>query len=533
MQQELHYDYIVIGSGFGGSVSAMRLAEKGYSVAILEMGKKYRTGEFAKTNWNLKKYLWLPALFLYGIQRISLLKDVLILSGVGVGGGSLVYANTLLEPPDAYYNDPSVQKLDPNWKEEMKPHYETAKKMLGVTPNTYFSEQDNVLKEIARERGREDTWHSVDVGVYFGKSGEVAPDPYFNGEGPERTGCNFCGGCMVGCNYGAKNTLDKNYLYFAEKYGAKIIPERKVTDIQFENGIYKILTSTSTSFPTRKTETYFSKGVIVSAGVMGTLKLLLNCKKAGNLPNLPDTIGESVRTNSESLTGTTTKDKSRNWAKGIAITSGYYPTDETHIEIVKYSEGSDFMSVLATIIVGAGNKLTRPLKLIKNIVRHPVDFIRTCIPLNWAKGTVIFLVMQTLDNKMKVKLGNFGFLTTSLGDKSPPSFNPEANRIAEEFAAKTNGIPQSTLAEALLDISTTAHILGGCVIANSPEEGVVDKKCEVFNNPNLHVVDGSIIPANLGVNPSLTITAMAEHAMSKIPAKKDRKDNIFVAEMIS
>ena len=532
MQQDLNYDYIVIGSGFGGSVSALRLSEKGYTVAVLEMGKRYRTGDFAKSNWNLRKYLWFPEFFLHGIQKLTLLKDVLILGGVGVGGGSLVYANTLLEPAEGFYKDQAVIRLDPSWKNTMAPFYAKAKKMLGVTPNTYFSEPDNLLKQYAKELGREDTWHSVNVGVYFGKPGEKHPDPFFNGEGPERTGCILCGGCMVGCNHGAKNTLDKNYLYFAEKYGAKIIPERKVTDIKNEDGIYKVQTTISTSVPERKAETYYARGVIVSAGVLGTLKLLMTCKKKGSLPNLPDNLGDSVRTNSESLTGTTTKDKSQDWSKGIAITSGFYPTDDTHIEVVRYPAGSDSMSTLATVMVGEGNKFTRPLKLMAKILSNPVDFIRTCLPMNWAKRSVIFLVMQTIDNKMKVKLGRFGQLTTALGEKSPPSYNPQANKIAEEFAAKTNGIAQSTVFEAALDISTTAHILGGCVMSKNPKEGVVDSKCEVFNNPNLHVVDGSIIPANLGVNPSLTITAMAEYAMSQIPEKNERiEENIFKAEL--
>lgn len=525
--KNLDYDYIVIGSGFGGSVSAMRLSEKGYSVAVLEMGKRYRTGDFAKTNWNLKKYLWMPELFLHGIQRLTMLKDVWILSGTGVGGGSLVYANTLLEPKDNYYNDPSVQKINPNWKEIMKPHYETAKRMLGSTPNIFFGEPDQILKEIAEESGRGHTYHSVNVGVYFGKSGEKHPDPFFNGEGPERTGCNFCGGCMVGCNYGAKNTLDKNYLYFAEKNGAKIIPERKVVDIKFEDGVYKISTVVSTTMPQVKAETYYAKGVIVSAGVLGSLKLLLDCKKKNSLPNLPDKIGESVRTNSESLTGSTSMDKDKRWDKGIAITSGFYPTDDTHVEIVRYPEKSDFMMTLATLMTDGGTKLTRPLKLLSKIISNPLVFLKTRVPVGWSKRSIIFLVMQTLDNKMKVKLGRFGQLTTDLGDKSPPSYNPHANDVTYKFAKKTNGVAQSTVFESLLDLSTTAHILGGCPMGTSTEDGVIDYKCEVFNYPKLHVIDGSIIPANLGVNPSLTITAMAEQAMSHIKHKNDDMDQGF------
>ena len=518
-----NYDYVIIGSGFGGSVSAMRLSEKGYSVAVLEMGKRYRTGDFAKTNWNLKKYIWLPELLLHGIQKITVLKDVMILGGVGVGGGSLVYANTLLEPGDSYYNDPAVEKISKDWKSVMLPHYQTARKMLGVTKNIHISEPDNLLKQVAKDMGREDTWHSVDVGVYFGKAGVKNPDPYFKGEGPERTGCIMCGACMVGCNHGAKNTLDKNYLYFAEKMGTKIIPERKVTDIEYENGIYKISTVISTVMPMQKAEIFYAKGVIVSAGVLGTLKLLLNAKKKGHLPDLPLSLGESVRTNSESLTGTVTLDKNRDWSKGIAITSGFYPSDDTHIEVVRYPEKSDFMMTLTTPMVDNGTKFTRPFKLLNNIIKSPVTFAKTKIPYSWAKHSIIFLVMQTIDNKMKVKLGSFGQLTTDLGDKSPPSYNPHANNIAREFAKRANGVPQSNLFESTLGMSTTAHILGGCAVGSNQNEGVVDIKCEVFNYPNLHVIDGSIIPANLGVNPSLTITAMAEQAMSHIANKSQRE----------
>jgi cholesterol oxidase len=521
------YDYIVIGSGFGGSVSAMRLSQKGYSVAILEMGKRYRTGDFGKTNWNIKKFIWFPQLLLHGIQKITVLKDVMILGGVGVGGGSLVYANTLLEPHDNYYNDPAVKQISNDWKSIMSNHYQTAKKMLGVTKNIYFSEPDNLLKEIAKNMGRENTWHSVNVGVYFGQAGVKHKDPYFNGEGPERTGCIMCGGCMIGCNHGAKNTLDKNYLFFAEKYGTEIIPERKVESIKYDNGIYEVSTLLSTTMPMQKSETYYSKGVIVSAGVLGTLKLLLKCKKKGFLPNLSNRLGESVRTNSESLTGTVTLDKSRDWSKGIAITSGFYPSDDTHIEVVRYPEKSDFMVTLTSPMVDEGTKLTRPLKLLSTIIKNPINFIKTRIPFGWAKHSIIFLVMQTIDNKIKIKLGKFGQLTTDVGDKKPPSYISHANNIASEFSKRTNGLPQSSLFESVLDMPTTAHILGGCSIANNEKEGVVDIKCEAFNYPNLHIIDGSIIPANLGVNPSLTITAMAEQAMSHIPEKSEREQSFL------
>lgn len=521
------FDYIIIGSGFGGSVSAMRLAEKGYKVAVLEMGKRYRTGDFAKTNWNLKKYIWMPQLLLHGIQKITVLKDVMILGGVGVGGGSLVYANTLLEPYDDYYNDPSVKRISTEWKDIMKEHYITAKKMLGVTKNNYFSEPDLLLKQVAKEMGREETWHSVDVGVYFGQPGIKSKDPYFNGEGPERQGCIMCGSCMIGCNHNSKNTLDKNYLYFAEKYGVKIIPERKVSKIEYNEGVYSVSTLISTKFPMTKAETFYSKGVIVSAGVLGTLKLLLTCKKKGWLPKLSNQLGESVRTNSESLTGTITVDKTRDWSKGLAITSGFYPSDDTHIEVVRYPEKSDFMVSLSTPMVDQGTKITRPLKLLQTIIKNPRNFLKTRIPFGWAKHSIIFLVMQTIDNKISLKLNKLGLLSTSKGDTNPPSYISHANDIAKEFAKKANGIPQSNIFESVLDMSTTAHILGGCSIATNINEGVVDIKCEAFNYPNLHIIDGSIIPANLGVNPSLTITAMAEQAMSHIRKKSERKDKFL------
>ncbi len=522
MTKTINYDYVVIGSGFGGSVSAMRLSEKGYSVAVLEMGKRYNTGDFANTNWNLRKYLWLPQLLFHGIQKMTILKDVMILGGVGVGGGSLVYANTLLEPGEKYYQDPAVTKISPDWQKVMKPYYQIAKKMLGATPNIHFSEPDHLLKEIAKDMGREDTWHSVNVGVYFGQAGKTNPDPYFDGKGPERTGCIFCGGCMVGCNHGAKNTLDKNYLYFAEKNGANIIPERKVTDIKHENGIYKISTIVSTSLTSKKAETYHAKGVIISAGVIGSLKLLLTCRNKGSLPKLSEKFGESVRTNSESLTGTITKDKTKNWSKGIAITSGFYPTDDTHIEVVRYSENSDVMIALSTPMIDGGTKFTRPIKLLKGIYQNPLNFIKTRVPFGFAKRSIIFLVMQTIDNKMKIKLNKLGNLTTDRGDKSPPSYIPQANEVARKFSKKTNGVPSNNFFESIFDISTTAHILGGCPIGYSLEDSAINTKFEAFNYPNLHVIDGSIIPANLGVNPSLTITAMAEYAMSQISDKKDR-----------
>jgi cholesterol oxidase len=525
----MDFDYVIVGSGFGGSVSALRLAEKGYSVCVIERGKRFGPADYAKTNWNLRRYLWLPALKLFGIQNMSLFKNVLVLSGTGVGGGSLVYANTLLEPGDAFYGSPVWADLA-DWRAELAPHYRTARRILGVTKNPHLTVVDEKLREVAFEMGRGDTFHSVDVGVYFGeegKSGTYVKDPFFGGAGPDRAGCTQCGGCMVGCRFGAKNTLDKNYLYFAEKLGATVLPETNVRDLRaLPDGGYDVEVERSTAWFAKNRRTIRARNVVLSAGVLGTVNLLLRCKERG-LPKLSDRLGCEVRTNSEALLGVTSRNRNVDFSRGIAITSGIYPDDRTHVEPVRYSSGSSFMRTLAAPMADAGTRLTRPLRMLAATLFHPLDTLRLLFNTRWAETSIILLVMQDLDSKMKMKLGRGLFtlfrrrLTTEVApDQQIPSYIEPGHVVARALAKKIDGIPLSAVNEVMLQIPTTAHILGGSAIGKDREHGVVGPNHEVFGYPGLYVCDGSVVPANLGVNPSLTITAMTERAMSLIVPKE-------------
>jgi cholesterol oxidase len=520
-------DFVVVGSGFGGSVSALRLAEKGFRVLVLEAGRRWRTGEFPKTNWLVHKFLWLPKLGFFGIQRITLLRNVLVLSGAGVGGGSLVYANTLIEPPEAFFRDSRWSGLD-NWKLELAPHYAEAKRMLGATPSRFLGPGDQVLREVADELGVGHTFHQPEVAVYFGEPNKPAADPFFDGEGPDRVGCNYCGGCMVGCNVGAKNTLDKNYLYLAEKRGAVVQPLTTVTGVSpHPEGGYEVATRRTGPFG-RRGRPLRAKKVVFAGGVMGTVPLLLDCKRRGLLPALSECLGDYVRTNSEAIVGALSRREDANNSRGIAITSGFYPEPQTHVEIVRYGEGQDAMGRLGTLMVdGAGGRTRRLLRFLGEVAKHPIDFLRSQKPWGWAKRTVILLVMQSVDNHLRVKLERSWWwpfsrrLVSELpkGELPPPTFIPAANLVARKIAEKTDGVAIGAFNEALLDTPTTAHILGGCCMGNSAADGVIGPDHQVFNYPGLYVCDGSAISANLGVNPSLTITAMTELAMSKILPK--------------
>jgi cholesterol oxidase len=523
---EFDFDYVIVGSGFGGSVSAMRLTEKGYSVGVLEQGKRYRAEDFPKTNWAIWKWVWMPKLFCYGIQRLTLLKEALVLAGAGVGGGSLVYANTLLVPPDEVFDDPQWKDLA-DWRTVLKPHYAEAKRMLGVVENCHFFESDRLLQEYAKEIGREHTWHPTDVGVYFGEPDIEVPDPYFGGKGPARRGCNFCGGCMVGCRYRAKNTLDYNYLYFAEAGGAKVFPETRVTLIRPVEGGYEIDTQRTTGFLFKRGRTFRARGVVMSAGVLGTVPLLLECRDRGALPNLPRALGQHVRTNSEAILGASAWTGKVDYAKGIAITSGLYVDDVTHVEVVRYPKKSDAMGSIANVLTDGGGRVPRFLKFMLTCLLHPLAYLRSLVPFGWAKRSIILLVMQTVNNFMTMIWKRRWywpftktFSTQQVGDAvRVPAYIPRANAAARWFAKKIGGYPASTITEALLDVPTTAHILGGCVMGTSPETGVIDTHNRVYGYDNFYVVDGSMVGANLGVNPSLTITALAEHAMSQVAPK--------------
>jgi cholesterol oxidase len=523
------YDYIIIGSGFGGSVSALRLAEKGHKVAVLEKGKRYHTEDFPRTNWNLRKGLWIPQLGLYGIWVLSLLKHAFILHGTGVGGGSLNYANQLLVPPDEVFEKPEWGPGD--WKAKLAPFYDGAKQMLGANPSPRVGKADEILAEIGREIRGEDTFHINDVGVFFGEPEKTVPDPYFGGEGPARTGCTFCGACMIGCPVGAKNTLDKNYLYLAEhKYGVEIYPETEAIGVRPFGDGYEVLTKKPTGFLHPK-KVFKARGVVFSGGVMGSVKLLLECKNKGLLPNLSPQLGNFVRTNSEALLGVKANDKHADYSDQISITSGIYPDKDTHVEIVRFNKGSDFIALLATLLTDGGGRMPRAVRFLGNVVCHPVEFLKSFWPFGWAARTPILLVMQTVENHMLFdlkprwwRLGNSSMNSElSPGAKKVPSYIPLANQIAKRMGERIDGQPMSAWTEVLFDVPTTAHILGGAVMGETPEKGVVDFRGEIHGYPNLYVVDGSNVPANLGVNPSLTITALAEYIMSQMPEKSSAR----------
>lgn len=516
------FDYAIIGSGFGGSVSAHRLTQKGYKVGVFEMGKRYDQTNFPKTNWNARKFLWLPKLGLQGFFRMSLFKHVFVLSGVGVGGGSLVYASTLLVPPKTVWKDTQWAHLK-DWMDEMPQHYEEAKRMLGVATNKYMGRGDKLLREAARIQGVEDTFYTLDVGIYFGKPGETVPDPYFDGEGPARTGCTFCGGCMVGCQHGAKNTLDKNYLYFAEKHGATVLAESKVVDIRPING--KADGADGYEFDVvnpfawfKRVKTYRARGVILSAGVMGTVSLLHKLKLTGSLPHLSECIGDFVRTNSEAIIGVKLREKDIDISEGVAIGSGVYIDENTHIEAVRYSKGSDAIGTLSTLLTGSTPGVPRALTWLATALKRPGHFFSSLNPFRFSTNTLILLVMQTVEGslKMKLKRGLLGDRLVTEGERIP-AYIPQANDFAQKMAEHFDGIPQTAITEIFFNVPTTAHILGGAVMGANPDEGVIDSENRVFNYKNMYVCDGSMIGANLGVNPSLTITALAEHAMSHIP----------------
>ena len=512
------YDYIVIGSGFGGSVSAMRLTEKGCSVLVLEKGKRYRTEDFPKTNWNLRKYLWMPRFGLYGFQRLDLFKHAFILTGIGVGGGSLVYANTLMKPPDEFFQNNQWKKFN-NWQTILDPFYEKAHYMLGRVKLQKFYVEDEILRDVARDMGKENSFDNVYVGVYYNED-EKAVDPYFDGNGPLRNPCTECAGCMVGCRENAKNTLDKNYLFFAEKQGATLLPETMAWKITYAEGIYSVHTK---SLKNNGTSVYLSKGLIVSGGVLGTLKLLLHQKHIHKtLSGISDRLGESIRTNSETLCTASGANVKLN--NGLAISSIFKPADDTYIEIVKYPDGSNVMKTLLTLATGnTKTPALRSLEFLLNIVTHPFTFLKMMLNPKWATNTIIFLVMQTADNAMRMTLkkGLFKKRLTLRNDgkNKVNAFIAQGQEVMNRYAKKVNAIPQNSTAEILFNIPSTAHILGGCPMGDSIEEGVINSNFEVFGYPGMYILDGSVIQGNLGVNPSFTITALAEYAMSQIPEK--------------
>jgi cholesterol oxidase len=526
--RQFDFDWLVIGSGFGGSVSALRLAEKGYKVGVLECGRRFTDRDFPKSTWDVRRYFWAPRAGLRGIFRITTFKDVSVVSGCGVGGGSLGYANTLYVPPSRFFEDPQWGELA-DWERDLAPHYAEAQRMLGVVVHDNDDPADQLLRELGEELGVGDTYRKTPIGIFLGEPGKTVPDPFFGGEGPDRTGCMQCGRCMVGCPHGAKNTLVKNYLWLAERRGVAVMPDRTVTDVRPLGGVqdgsegYAIASERSAMLPGRDRRTLTARGVIVAAGALGTNRLLQRCRLNGSLPRVSPRLGELVRTNSEAILAVTVpKDYPDDLTRRVAITSSIYPDPSTHIETVTYGNDGDSMSMLYTLLVGDGSRVTRPLKLLATILRHPGRFAQVLWPRGWSRRTIIVLVMQTLDNAIALRpkltrSGDVRLRTEQDPEKPNPTFIPVANQAAEWLAQRTGGIAQSSVMEAALNIPSTAHILGGAVIAADPEHGVVDARQRVFGYENLLVCDGAAVPANVGVNPSLTITALAEHAMSHIP----------------
>ncbi len=527
------YDYVIVGSGFGGSVSAMRLAEKGYRVLVLEKGKRYEDQDFAKRNWNIFKYLWMPGLRCFGILQMSFFRDIIVLHGSGVGGGSLGYANVLMPPSDEVFENPAWRQLA-DWKTILQPHFKTAKKMLGVTANPLLGPADEVLREVARGLGTEGTFRTTMVGVFFGEPGQEGvdyPDPFFGGEGPRRTACNYCGGCMVGCRYNAKNTLVKNYLYFAERRGARILPQTEVTDLrplppgQLDGARYEVIFQRPTTRLVKSKGSLRARNVILSAGTVGTLKLLFRCREVTKtLPKISSKLGHMVRTNSESLLGVVARDMKIDYSHGVAITSIVQADEVTAIEPVRYPAGSSLMRYLSSPMIDTDDPVPlRLLKIVAHTLTHPRDFLITHVLPGWARRSTILLAMQTVDNRIRFNLGRTAltFFRTGLASQPDPE-HTIPNRIelgyqvTQAFAKNSAGIPAGSVFEGLLNTPVTAHILGGCPFGLDDQEGVVGLDCQVHNYPGLYIVDGSIMPANPGINPSLTITALAEYAMSKI-----------------
>lgn len=522
------FDWIVVGSGFGGSVAAHRLTQKGYRVGLLECGRRYEDDDFAKSLWNLPRSLWMPRFGLRGTMRISLFKDVAVLSGSGVGGGSLVYSNVLYRPPDEFFDAPQWAGLE-DWRTALAPCYDEAERMLGV--ETYRPEgvADALMRQVAADMGVADTYRKPPVGVFLGEPGVTVEDPYFGGEGPARTGCTQCGACMAGCSHGAKNTLPKNYLWFAERGGARIMPDREVTDIRplgaradGREG-YAVTSQRPGPWPWRRRRVQTARGVVVSTGALGTNKLLQRCRLNGSLAALSSRLGERVRTNSESVLAVTAPDDRFDFSEAISITSSIYPDPYTHVEPVTYGRGADAMSLMFTVLAGSGRRATQPLRLLAALVAHPAAALRQLSPRGWSRRTMLMIVMQAIDSSIRMRPARrlrdgTVMLKTEIEPGRPrPAPIPLAHDVARNLAKKTGGTAQASMLESAVATPVTAHFLGGAVIGADAESGVVDSRQRVFGYENLLICDGSVLPANIGVNPSLTITALAEHAIGHVP----------------
>src|SRR3984893_7214790 len=526
------YDVLIIGSGFGGSVTALRLTEKGYRVGALEAGRRFSDEDFAKTSWNLRKFLWAPKLGMYGIQRIHLLRNVMILAGAGVGGGSLNYANTLYVPPEPFFANKQWAHIT-DWRAELTPHYQQAERMIGGVIKPTFTDADRIVQEVDDDMGCGDTFGPTPVGVFFGpdgtkKPGETVPDPYFGGAGPARTGCLECGCCMTGCRHGGKNTLLKNYLGLAESSGTQVIPMTTVKGFeQRSDGLWEVKTVRTGSWLRRDRRTYTASHLILAAGTWGTQHLLFKMRDKGKLPRLSDRLGVLTRTNSESIVGAATLEVKPELVltHGVAITSSIHPTSDTHVEPVRYGKGSNAMGLLQTLMTDGhgpgGTDMPRWKQLLHQGHDDPRQILRMINVRQWSERTVIALVMQHLDNSITTftKRGKLGirWYSGKQGHGEPnPTWIPVGNAVTRRMAEKIDGVAGGTWGE-LFNIPLTAHFLGGAVIGDSPERGVIDPYPRFYGYPTMFVGDGAAISANLGVNPSLSIAAQAERAASLWP----------------
>ncbi len=515
------YDVVVVGSGFGGSTAALRLTEKGYRVAVLEAGRRFDETTLPKTSWRLRSFFWAPKLGLVGIQKMSLLRNVMVLSGAGVGGGSLVYGNTLYEPFPSFFTDARWSHIT-DWRAELTPFFDQAKRMLGVVANPTMTAADEVMRAVAEEMGVAETFGPTPVGVFFGEPGLEVDDPYFGGVGPARSGCTECGECMTGCRHGAKNTLLKNYLFLAERGGAEVHPLTTVTGIRPRaDGRYEVTTERTGAWIARHRRTFIAADVVLAAGTMGTQKLLHSMRDIGNLPNLSPRLGELTRSNSEAIIGARTFRRAADFSKGVAITSSFYPDRQTHIEPVRYGHGSNAMGLLTTALAD-GDGPSRLLTWAGEVLRRPTMMARNLSMHRWSEQTIATLVMQTRENSITcyTKPGLFGRrLTSKQGHGEPnPTWIPIGHDAVRRIAKRIGGFPAGGWND-VFNIPMTAHLLGGAVIGDSPESGVIDPYHRVYGHAGLHVVDGASVSANLGVNPSLTITAQAERAMALWPNK--------------
>ncbi|GID06863.1 GMC oxidoreductase [Pseudomonas sp. 008] len=534
MKPAFDFDFIVIGSGFGGSVSAHRLTEKGYRVGVVEMGRRWTADDFPKSNWDARRWIWMPALKMFGFYSMRMFRHVVVASGNAVGGGSITYANALLRPSDKVWDEGSWVGLT-DWKSIMPQHYAEAERMLGVTEGKILGEADMRLRRMAELQGVAHTFHPPKVGTFFAPEGDVPgktySDPYFGGEGPERGSCVGCGGCMMGCRHNAKNTLDKNYLYFAEKHGAKVFSETKVVDVRPLNGVtdgsegYEVHTECSTSWLGKNKRVFRARGVVFAASSLGTMELLFRLREKGSLPLISQDLGNRIRTNAESLIGVRFPSSDKSMSPGLAGGASIYLDERTHIGVVRYPEGSDAMGLMMTLMCGGRPGWSRIGAWLLTLITNPLRAIRVHNPRGFARQNILLLVMQTVDAHINMRLKRrwfWPFGTRLVTEGNPiPTFIPEANAFAEKGAKALGGIATTFLSEILFNVPTTAHCMGGCAMAEVAEFGVMDYKNRVFGYQNMFICDGSMLSANLGVNPSLTITALTEHAMSYIPSKAE------------